>query len=179
MPKRTNHQFKWADGKTVSQKQLADMLGVTVRQVRRYLQDTESPKDSLAEFVKWRFLKDIGIEMADGEIPENADAKKLTLLKLYHDTRKAKAEANRSELGEEKERFDLDVHKGVYVLREIIEVNLSNVSKALSDLLFAFPERVVSRVIGETDEREIVTLMESELRTITEEIDEWEILPDA
>ena len=169
-------RFQWDDGKTVTQKQLASILGVSVRQVRRYLTDPEAPTDSLDAFVHWRFTKDLIVDV--GSDYENMTVNQLKIAKMRHDTRKAEHEARRSEIGAEREQFDFDVHKGDFVEKSVIVMNMGNVSVALRELLFAFPDKVASRIMGCESLAEPVEVINAALRDITEEIDGWEIIPE-
>ena len=179
--KRKNPVFTWSDGTEATHQQLSDLLGVNTRSIRRYVAHEDCPS-TLVEFIAWRVLKGTGIDLnqdlTNDEIPKDMTVQKLDTIKKYHDTRKSKAEANRSELGEQREQYEFDIEKGEYISRETIEVNLANVSRALSDLLFAFPERILTRVMGSDDQREILDVMNHELREITSEIDNWEIIPE-
>ena len=172
----TSASFQWQDGKTVTQKQLAEICGVTVRTIRRYLQDPDAPTDSLDAFVSWRFTKDI-IVATEGDYAEmNLD--QLKIAKLRSEARKAEHEANRSGIGEDRERFDFAVQKGEYVERDVILINLANVSIGMRDLLFALPDKVASRVMGCESLQEVVEVLKAELTDLAQEVDSWTIVPE-
>lgn len=177
MPNLTSPVFKWADGSRITQQYLSEILGVSVRHLRRLFADPSAPVVSLTDFVQWYYTKDLVVDTGEG-VDEGMTISELQKVKMFHDTRKAQHEANRSKLSEEREQFDFQVSKGDYVQRDAVMSNLVTAGRALSDLLFAFPERIITRIMGADDQKEVLDLIRDELTTITEEVASIEVIPD-
>ena len=169
------NQTKWTlDNRELTRNEVANLLGITDRHLYRLIPEMpQHAKDNLADALEWYYQREIMVEDADGNAVKLSDLKSE---KLFHDTRKARHDANRSKITEEKERLQLDIEKGIYVERELVEHNLADIDKELSTKLFALPARVASLMMQAKTEAEVKKILNDELRKITVEIDKMEVI---
>ena len=173
--KPSNTKWKLLDGTPVTQKQVADFLHITDRQIRYLIpQMPQHAKNNLGDFLEWYYQREIMVTDADGTAIKLSDLKEE---ELFHKTRKIRHDANRSKISEEKERFEFEINKGDFVEREQVTRRIAEISKQFSKKLFALPSRVVSLIMQADSPDEVTKVLNTELRKITEEIDTWQIFP--
>ena len=171
MAKQTS--WKLLDGTPVSQVQVANFLHITDRQMRYMIsQMPQHAKNNLADALEWYYQREIMVEDEEGNAVKLSDLKSE---KLFHDTRKARHDANKSKITVEKEQHALYIEKGIYVEREQVEHKIADVSKEFSKKLFALPSRVVSLIMQADNPTEITKILNDELRKITTEIDAMDV----
>lgn len=134
----------------------------------------EHAKKNLADALEWYYLRELMVTDEEGNTVSIDDVK--TEL-LFHQTRKARHDAAKAKIIEEKERYALDIEKGVYVEKEKVAHRVADISKKFSDKLFSLPNRVVSLIMQADSPTEVTKILTDELRKITEEVDEWQIFP--
>lgn len=165
--------WKLLDGTPITQVAVANFLHITDRELRYLIKEMpQHAKNNLLDALQWYFRREIMVTDEDGNVAKLSDLKEE---KLFHDTRKARHDANRSKTTDEKERHQLDIEKGIYVEREIVEQNVVSMSKEFSKKLFALPDRVVSLIMQAKGEVEVKKILNDELRNLTEEIDKMEV----
>ena len=167
-------QTSWTlnDGTPVTQVQLANILHIEARDMRRHIRQMPAHcKKHLRDALEWYFQKDLIVEDEDGKVSVDD----LKQERLFHEVRKLRHDANRSKVSEEKERHLFDAEKGLYVERQVVEHRIADISKQLSDKLFAMPARVSSLLMQAKSEAEIKHILNTGLREVTSEIDEMEI----
>lgn len=171
----TSNKTDWAleDGTIVSQRMLARILGIKDRNLREFIDVMpEYARKNVHKAIEWFHTKDFVLTDSDGNKMKLVDLKEE---KFFHDTRKAKHDANRAKLGEEREELEMEITRGDYILREKIVHRIAEISKKFSVKLFALPARVASRLVSASTAEEVKEILKEELKKITEEIDSWSI----
>ena len=167
--------WKLQDGTIIPQTMLAEIIGKKDRNLRSEINKMpEYAKKDVKSFLEYYFTKDIVLTDEEGNKIKLIDLKEQ---KLLHDTRRAKHDANRARINEEREELEMDIKRGDYILREKVVHRIAEISKKFSTKLFAFPSRVASRLVSATTAEEVKTILKDELKKITEEIDSWPIFP--
>lgn len=170
---KSQTDWKLHDGTPITQVEVANFLHITDRQLRYLIkQMPEHAKNNLADALEWYFQRELMVTDAEGNQVRLDDVK---TEKLFHETRKARHDAGKSKISEEKERHELDTLKGIFVEREAVEHRIADISKKFQDKLFALPSRVVSLIMQANSPSEITKILTDELRKVTEEIDNIEI----
>ena len=172
---KSQTDWKLHDGTPITQVEVANFLHITDRQLRYLIkQMPEHAKNNLADALEWYFQRELMVTDEEGNQVRLDDVK---TEKLFHETRRARHDAGKAKISEEKERHELDIMKGIFVEREIVEHRIADISKKFSDKLFALPSRVVSLIMQTDSPSEITKILTDELRKITEEVDSWQIFP--
>ena len=166
------YSWKWVDGTPITRQNIADLLGVSLRQVDNIINSDGCPLDDFSAFLEWYFTKDFLIYDEEGA---GYTLNQLKQMKLAYDTRKAKHDANRAEIAEQREKHDFQVDQDIYVERDLVESRIMDISKRFSEQLFDLPSRVVKALMGATSEQEMKEILESELRRLTTEIDQMDV----
>ena len=166
------YSWKWVDGTAITRQNLADLLGVSLRQVDNLINTDGCPLDDFSAFLEWYFTKDFMIYDEEGA---GYTLNQLKQMKLAFDTRKAKHDANRAEIAEQREKHEFEVDQEIYVERDLVESRITDISKRFGERLFTFPNRVVKALMGATSEQEMKEILESELRRLTAEIDQMDV----
>ena len=165
----------WAkkDGTPVTQTELANILHKDTREIRKLINQMPAyARNDLPKAIDWIHTKDILLTDEDGNKMKMVDLKEE---KYFHDTRKSKHDANRSKISEEREGLENEITRGHYIEREKVVHRIAEISKKFSTKLFAFPNRVASRLVTASTAEEVKTILKDELKKITEEIDSWQI----
>ena len=168
-------QTDWtlSDGTPVKQTDLAKILHIEARDVRRQVAKMPTHcKTNLRDALEWYFQKDLVVTDEEGQTVKFDDLKQE---RLFHEVRKLRHDANRSAVNEEKERHSFDAEKGLFVERQTVEHRIADISKQLSDRLFAMPNRVSSLMMQAKSEAEVKHILNAELRKITADIDQMEV----
>lgn len=165
--------WRLPDGTIVSQRMLAEILGIKDRNLREFIDKMpEYARKNLKKCLEWIHTKDFVLTDSDGNKMKLVDLKEE---KFFHDTRKSKHDANRSKINESKEELEMEITRGDYIEREKIVHRIAEISKQFSTKLFAFPNRVAPRLVTARTAEEVKSILKEELKKITEEIDSWPI----
>ena len=173
-----SRKVAWVDseGNSVSQAQVARWLHLKPQNFSKLVKKMpDNCLTHLPDALHWYFVRKLQVVNSDGVATPISEVRQE---KLLYETKRAKHDAEKSELAVERERFRMAVDQGQYVEKSALAQRIDQISKEFGLKLFAFPDRVAHRVMGAASAREVVDLLMAELRKITKEIDSWNLFDD-